>query len=151
MKTAQTIETGKKNKTKKKIKISTKSLSNQINLENILLKKNLKSDKTSETNIPKKLKRSSIIDRLLFQVTNPDDCFEDYISSEKPGDKYIKFYKQIKKKKNQTYKILLDVMLEQKKTFMELKQYNAQIQRTEYILKTKFNNQHLQKYKSSIA
>ena len=151
MKTAQTIETGKKNKTKKKIKISTKSLSNQINLENILLKKNLKSDKTSETNIPKKLKRSSIIDRLLFQVTNPDDCFEDYISSEKPGDKYIKFYKQIKKKKNQTYKILLDVMLEQKKTFMELKQYNAQIQRTEYILKTKFNNQHLQKYKSSIT
>ena len=42
-------------------------------------------------------------------------------------------------------------MLEQKKTFMELKQYNAQIQRTEYILKTKFNNQHLQKYKSSIT
>ncbi len=46
--------------------------------------------------------------------------------------------------------MLLDVMLEQKKNYLELKQYNANIQRTEYILKTKYNNQHIQKYKSSI-
>ena len=37
-----------------------------------------------------------------------------------------------------------------KKNYLELKQYNAHIQRTEYILKTKYNNQHIQKYKSSI-
>ena len=160
MKTEQTSEIEKINRSKKENngkksnviipKVKTLNTLNHINLESILLKKNIKSDKNINLNITKKLNRASIIDRLIFKVTNPDDCFEDYIISDKPGDKYINFYKQIKKKQNQIYKMLLDVMLEQKKNYLELKQYNAHIQRTEYILKTKYNNQHIQKYKSSI-
>ena len=160
MKTEQSSEIEKINRSKKENngkksnvripKVKTLNTLNHINLESILLKKNIKSDKNINLNITKKLKRASIIDRLIFKITNPDDCFEDYIISDKPGDKYINFYKQIKKKQNQIYKILLDVMLEQKKNYLELKQYNAHIQRTEYILKTKYNNQHIQKYKSSI-
>ena len=160
MKTEQTSEIEKINRSKKENngkksnvripKVKTLNTLNHINLESILLKKNIKSDKNINLNITKKLKRASIIDRLIFKITNPDDCFEDYIISDKPGDKYINFYKQIKKKQNQIYKMLLDVMLEQKKNYLELKQYNAHIQRTEYILKTKYNNQHIQKYKSSI-
>ncbi len=160
MKTEQTSEIEKINRSKKDNnekksnvivpKVKTLNTLNHINLESILLKKNIKSDKNLNLNIKKKLNRASIIDRLIFKVTNPDDCFEDYIISDKPGDKYINFYKQIKKKQNQIYKMLLDVMLEQKKNYLELKQYNAHIQRTEYILKTKYNNQHIQKYKSSI-
>ena len=160
MKTEQTSEIEKINRSKKDNKekksnvivpkVKTLNTLNHMNLESILLKKNIKSDKNINLNITKKLKRASIIDRLIFKITNPDDCFEDYIISDKPGDKYINFYKQIKKKQNQIYKMLLDVMLEQKKNYLELKQYNAHIQRTEYILKTKYNNQHMQKYKSSI-
>ena len=46
-----------------------------------------------------------------------------------------------------TYKMLLDVELDQIRAMKELKKYNANIQRIEFILKTKYNNQYLNKYK----
>ena len=120
----------------------------KVTLENILLKKNIESSKSVNSNMPKQLKRNSIVDRLLFQITNPEECFEEYISYDKPiVDKYIKFKKQLQKKQLQTYKMLLDVELDQIRAMKELKKYNANIQRIEFILKTKYNNQYLNKYK----
>ena len=43
--------------------------------------------------------------------------------------------------------MLLDVELEQVNTMKELKKYNVNLKRIEYILKTKYNNQYLYKYK----
>ena len=120
----------------------------KVTLENILSKKNIESSKSVNSNMPKQLKRNSIADRLLFQITNPEECFEEYISYDKPiVDKYIKFKKQLQKKQLQTYKMLLDVELDQIRAMKELKKYNANIQRIEFILKTKYNNQYLNKYK----
>ena len=117
------------------------------NKNNNKIKSSLKIKKVN-SNMPKELKRNSIVDRLLFKITNPDECFEEYLSSEKPMfDKYIKFKKQIQKKQLQTYKMLLDVELEQVNTMKELKKYNVNLKRIEYILKTKYNNQYLNKYK----
>ena len=45
------------------------------------------------------LKRSSQIDRLLFQYLNPTDCFEDYLADCKPSDKFKFFKKQLEKKR----------------------------------------------------
>ena len=161
MKTLPTLENeGKNNKTiinkknnnnknNSKIKIKrVKTLEEKkVTLENILLKQNIENHQTNNSNKPKLLKRNSIVDRLVFQITNPDECFEEYLSFEKPVDKYIKFKKQLKKKQLQTYKMLLDVELDQKNEMKELKKYNATIQRIEFILKTKYNNQYLNKYK----
>jgi hypothetical protein len=147
----ETINNKNNNKIKSSLKIKkVKSLapSKRVTLENILLKKNIESNKKVNSNMPKELKRNSIVDRLLFKITNPDECFEEYLSSEKPMfDKYIKFKKQIQKKQLQTYKMLLDVELEQVNTMKELKKYNVNLKRIEYILKTKYNNQYLYKYK----
>ena len=47
----------------------------------------------------RQLRRSSQIDRLLFQYINPNECFEDYVVDNKPSDKYKSFKKQLEKKK----------------------------------------------------
>ena len=47
----------------------------------------------------RKLRRSSQIDKLLFQYLNPNECFEDYVVDCKPSDKYKFFKKQLEKKK----------------------------------------------------
>ena len=42
----------------------------------------------------KKLRRSSVIDRLKLKSTNPEEIFEENIKSDKAIDKYIGFMKK---------------------------------------------------------
>ena len=76
----------------------------------------------------------------MLKLTNPDESFEDYMIEEKLKDKYIGFKKKINKKMTQIYKMLFEVELEQIKSMRELKKYNADLQRKEYILKTRERN-----------
>ena len=108
-----------------------KTMNNTI-INNIQIKRNSKKKRT--------FKRSSVIDRLILKLTNPDEIFEENINSNKPLDKYIGFKKKIAKKKAQIYKILYDVKLNQLKSLIELKKFNADLQRKEYILKTRERN-----------
>jgi hypothetical protein len=87
-----------------------------------------------------KLSKASLIDRLMLKLINPDESFEDYMIEEKLRDKYIGFKKKINKKMTQMYKMLFEVELEQIKSMRELKKYNADLQRKEYILKTRERN-----------
>ena len=87
-----------------------------------------------------KLSKASLIDRLMLKLTNPDESFEDYMIEEKLRDKYIGFKKKINKKMTQIYKMLFEVELEQIKNIRELKKYNVDLQRKEYILKTRERN-----------
>ena len=57
-----------------------------------------------------KIKRSSLVDRYVFKIANPDGVMEDYIIEEdKPGDKYKRFKNQIMKGKNKVYRLIQDV------------------------------------------
>jgi hypothetical protein len=42
----------------------------------------------------KKLRRSSVIDRLKLKLTNPEEIFEENIKSDKATDKNIRFIKK---------------------------------------------------------
>ena len=42
----------------------------------------------------KKLRRSSVIDRLKLKLSNPEEIFEENIKSDKATDKYIRFMKK---------------------------------------------------------
>ena len=57
-----------------------------------------------------KIKRSSLVDRYMFKIANPDGVMEDYIiEGDKPGDKYKRFKNQILKGKNKVYRLIQDV------------------------------------------
>jgi hypothetical protein len=51
------------------------------------------------------LNRSSKIDRLIFNLENPNGCFEENVYSLKAGDKYISFKNQIIRQRKQIEKI----------------------------------------------
>ena len=51
------------------------------------------------------LNRSSKIDRLIFKLEKPNECFEENVYSLKAGDKYISFKNQIIKQRKQIEKI----------------------------------------------
>ena len=51
------------------------------------------------------LNRSSKIDRLIFKLENPNECFEENVYSLKAGDKYISFKNQIIRQRKQIEKI----------------------------------------------
>ena len=104
------------------------------NIESIKIKNNINQKESL------KLNKASLIDRLMLKLTNPDESFEDYMIEEKLKDKYIGFKKKINKKMTQIYKMLFEVELEQIKSMRELKKYNADLQRKEYILKTRERN-----------
>jgi hypothetical protein len=91
-----------------------------------------------------------LIDRLLIKITHPEECLEEFIANEKPGDKYIKFKKQIQRNQNKKDKILLNFQLEKNKGIKEIKRYNTHLAKVEYELKTKYNTNYLQKYKKMV-
>lgn len=52
--------------------------------------------------------KSSKVDRLLFKLENPYECFEENVSSNRPEDKFISFKNQIVKQKNKTIKMFYE-------------------------------------------
>ena len=140
------------NKNSSKDKILKKINSNKIqainskifNLKN--LKKNvnfnlsnINNNKLTPNEI-KKYKRSSLIDQLMFKITNPDECIEEYGGFNNNIEyKYTKFKKQLIKKKNKVDKIILKLKLEQRKADEEIKRYNPTLLIRQYHLKTQYN------------
>ena len=56
------------------------------------------------------IKRSSLVDKYLFKIANPDGVIEDYyIDNDKPSDKYKRFRNQITKGKNKVYRLIQEV------------------------------------------
>ena len=51
------------------------------------------------------LNRNSKVDRLLFKLENPADCFEENVYTLRAGDKYISLKNQIIKQKNKLWKM----------------------------------------------
>ena len=98
--------------------------------------KNLKSLIIKNNNM-KKFNRFSLVDKLMLKLSNPEDCYEEYFLENKPRDKYIAFKKNLNKKMNQIYYMLYDVELEKTKSMRELKIFNVNLQRKNYILKTR--------------
>ena len=62
----------------------------------------------SENRNKKILNKSSKVDRLLFKLENPYECFEDNVITNRPGDRFISFKNQIIKQKNKTIKMFND-------------------------------------------
>ena len=52
--------------------------------------------------------KSSKVDRLLFQLEKPDECFEENVISNRPADKFVFFKNQIIKQKDKTIKMFYD-------------------------------------------
>ena len=130
-----------KNDIKGNNNITFKKINNiKLTLKNILSKNN----KLLKI---KNLRRDSLIDRLLIKITHPEECLEEFIANEKPGDKYIKFKKQIQRNQNKKDKILLNFKLETNKGIKEIKRYHSHLAKVEYELKTKYNTKYLEKYK----
>ena len=69
------------------------------------------------------MNRSSQIDRLLFSVEKPDECFEENVYLGKPGDKYQLFKNQINKHKNKIDHMIFDMKLNQKKNDILMRRY----------------------------
>lgn len=57
----------------------------------------------------KVFRRRSTIDRLIFKLTNKDECYEDYVTDGRPSDKYALFKRQLEKKKKYIEKQLLEL------------------------------------------
>ena len=102
----------------KKYKIgSTRTIStdNSINIKNINKFTNKEKDANNNVDEQKinkpirRFKRSSTIDRLLFKLTNKDECYEEYVSDGKPGDKYLYFKNQLIRKKKSIERELLEL------------------------------------------
>jgi hypothetical protein len=102
----------------KKYKITsakTISTDNSININNLNNTINKEKDNNNNSdeqkiNIPiRRFRRSSTIDRLLFKLTNKDECYEEYISDGKPGDKYLYFKNQLIRKKKSIERELLEL------------------------------------------
>ena len=55
------------------------------------------------------------LDKLILKITNPDEIFEEYILDDKPGDKYIRFKRNLKKTKIKMEKLLINLRASQKK------------------------------------
>jgi len=69
------------------------------------------------------LHRRSRIDRLIFSLENPGDCFEENIFEERPGDKYILLKNQMVRYKDKFENIIRDIKLNQKKSEYLMKKY----------------------------
>ena len=88
-------------------------------------------------------KRSSLIDRLIIKMSHPDETIEDFLNNNIKTNQYLKFEKQLKQKKNNIDKMIMDVKLHQRKTDRELEHYNPQLLIRKYILKTKYNQNNI--------
>ena len=69
------------------------------------------------------LRRSSVIDRLVFNLEKPLDCFEEHVIDEKPGDKYQLLKNQLAKEKNKIYKIIYETKKSQIKSEVLMRKY----------------------------
>lgn len=69
------------------------------------------------------LNRSSMIDRLIFYLEKPLDCFEENVYEEKPGDKYQKFKNQIIRHKYKIYDTINEIKLNQIRNEVQLKRF----------------------------
>ena len=67
--------------------------------------------------------RGSKVDRLIFYMINPEECFEDNLIDIKSGDKYLLLKKQIARHKNKLESILKDIKLNQIKNEYLMKKY----------------------------
>ena len=67
--------------------------------------------------------RGSKIDRLLFYMIKPEECFEENVLDIKPGDKYQLLKNQIAKHKSKLDNILVDIKLNQIKNEYLMKKY----------------------------
>ena len=71
----------------------------------------------------KKLNRASKIDRLIFLLEKPEECFEQNLFEHKPKDIYILLKNQMKKTKNRIENKIIDYSLKQNKKEMFIKKY----------------------------
>ena len=87
----------------------------------------------------KKFKRSSQIDRLIFKIENPEECFEEFVDKEKPGDKYQAFKNQIFRHRNKVDKMILEIKLNHNKCEEAVKKNSLETLKRKYIVKTLYN------------
>ena len=89
-------------------KKATKNKSYIINIDNNNKSKEMK--KLKINNLPKTryFNRSSQVDRLIFKLEFPNECFEDNVYTNKPEDKFISLKNQIAKQKSKTIKMFND-------------------------------------------
>ena len=141
----------KKHKIKYKIKRINSSKENLISknsnhkIPNLDIKNILdKNEDDNNNNFKNHLfKRSSLIDRLIIKMSHPDETIEDFLNNNIKTNQYLKFEKQLKQKKNNIDKMIMDVKLHQRKTDRELEHYNPQLLIRKYILKTKYNQNNI--------
>ena len=69
------------------------------------------------------LHRGSIVDRLVFYIEKPEECFEENLLDKKPGDKYQLFKNQLTKHKNKLENIIKEIRLNQIKSEYLMKKY----------------------------
>ena len=67
--------------------------------------------------------RGSKIDRLIFYIEKPGECFEEHLKDKKPGDKYQLFKNQIAKHKTKLDNIIKEMRLNQIKSEYLMKKY----------------------------
>ncbi len=103
------------------------STSNKKDISHSNLNKQIKLNKTNINLEPIKsidlYRRGSIVDRLVFYIEKPDECFEENLTDEKPSDKYQMFKNQINKHKDKLDKILKEIKLNQIKSEYLMKKY----------------------------
>ena len=87
---------------------ATKNKSYIINIDNNNKSKEMK--KLNKNNLPKSrfFNRSSQVDRLIFKLEYPNECFEDNVYTNRPEDKFISLKNQIAKQKTKTIKMFND-------------------------------------------
>ena len=94
--------------------------SNKINNEN-----NTSENKKLNINNNKKkfLNKSSKVDRLLFKLENPYECFEENVCTNNPGDKFVFLKNQIIKQKHKTTKLFYDYKKQLKSNETQMTRY----------------------------
>ena len=101
---------------------SISSLSSYVNNNN----NNDNNDQNNNTK-PFQLYRTSILDKMILKITNPEEIFEDYLLDNRPSDNYIRFRINLKKQKIKIEKLLIELRASQKKSDYEIKKYNPKL------------------------
>ena len=102
---------------------SISSLSSYVNINN-----NNKEEENNNTK-PFQLYRTSILDKMILKITNPEEIFEDYLLDNRPSDNYIRFRINLKKQKIKIEKLLIELRASQKKSDYEIKKYNPKLKK----------------------
>jgi hypothetical protein len=99
---------------------SISSLSSYVNINN-------NNEEENKNTKPFQLYRTSILDKMILKITNPEEIFEDYLLDNRPGDNYIRFKINLKKQKIKIEKLLIELRASQKKSDYEIKKYNPKL------------------------